>query len=366
MIPVASTIVFTGFPGFLGSELLPRVLAREPAAHAVCVVQRRFLPLARERLAVLESRHVSLHGRVQLAEGDIVDANLGLRDADTIKPRVTAIYHLAALYDLSVARDVAMRVNVQGTERVLHFAAQCPRLERLHYVSTCYVSGRHPGVFRESDLDVGQTFNNHYEETKYLAEVAVRRMMRGGLPATIYRPSIVVGDSTTGETQKYDGPYFAMQWLLRQKRVAIMPVVGRPGDSEFNVVPRDFVVDAIAWLSGLPSSRGATYALADPNPLTVDEILRAMAAHTERTMVRVPLPLAVAKWSIERLPGVYELLRIPSSAVDYFVHPTRYETRLASAALAGSGIACPRFTDYAPALVRFMRGHPEVGSAAMA
>ena len=76
--------------------------------------------------------------------------------------------------------------------------------------------------------------------------------MRAGMPATIYRPSIVVGDSRTGETQKYDGPYFAMQWLLRQKRVAIMPVVGSPSDTEFNVVPRDFVIDAITWLSGAP------------------------------------------------------------------------------------------------------------------
>ena len=366
MTPMSSTIVFTGFPGFLGSELLPRILAREAAASAVCVVQRRFLALARERLAMLEARDPSLRGRVRLAEGNIVDANLGLHDADALKARVTSIYHLAALYDLSVARDVAMRVNVHGTERVLHFAAQCRKLERLHYVSTCYVSGRHRGVFHESDLDVGQTFNNHYEETKYLAEVAVRRMMRAGMPATIYRPSIVVGDSVTGETQKYDGPYFAIQWLLRQKRLAVMPVIGRPGETQFNVVPRDFVVDAITWLSGLARSRGATYALADPEPLTVDGLLRAMAEHTERTMVRVPLPLGVAKWSIEQMPGVYELLRIPSTAVDYFVHPTRYDTSAATAALSGSGIACPRFTDYAPALVRFMRAHPEVGSAAMA
>ena len=361
-----NTIVFTGFPGFLGSELLPRILAREPAASAVCVVQRRFAALARERLAMLETRDASLRGRVRLAEGDITDANLGLRDADALKARVTSIYHLAALYDLSVARDVAMRVNVHGTERVLHFAAQCRQLERLHYVSTCYVSGRHRGVFHESDLDVGQVFNNHYEETKYLAEVAVRRMMRAGMPATIYRPSIVVGDSVTGETQKYDGPYFALQWLLRQKRLAVMPVIGRPGDTEFNVVPRDFVIDAITWLSGLPRSRGATYALADPQPLTVDEILRTMAEFTERTMVRIPLPLGMAKWSIERMPGVYELLRIPSSAVDYFVHPTRYDTSAAAAALSGSGITCPRFADYAPALVRFMRANPGVGSAAMA
>ncbi|HEX2779562.1 MAG TPA: SDR family oxidoreductase, partial [Gemmatimonadaceae bacterium] len=250
------TIVFTGFPGFLGSELLPRVLRREHDARAICVVQRRWMDLARARLAGIESRDPWLRGRTELAEGDIVEPNLALRDVESLRDSVSAIYHLAAVYDLSVARDLAMRVNVQGTERVLHLAAQSPRLERLHYVSTCYVSGRHRGVFRESDLDVGQTFNNHYEETKYLAEVAVRRAMRGGLPATVYRPSIVVGDSLTGATQKYDGPYFALQWLLRQSRVAVMPVVGDPTATEFNVVPRDFVIDAFEYLSALPRSVG--------------------------------------------------------------------------------------------------------------
>src|SRR6185295_13240080 len=106
------------------------------------------------------------------------------------------------------SREVGMRVNVDGTRHVLDFAAAQPSLERLHYVSTCYVSGRYQGVFAESDLEKGQTFNNYYEETKYLAEVEVQRRMREGLPATIYRPSVVVGDSTSGATQKYDGPYF--------------------------------------------------------------------------------------------------------------------------------------------------------------
>ncbi|NUR78523.1 MAG: SDR family oxidoreductase [Thermoleophilia bacterium] len=359
------TILFTGFPGFLGSELLPRVLRRERGSRALCVVQRRYMTLARERLTRIEAADPTIAGRTDLLEGDIVQPNLGIRDAESLRGSLTSIYHLAAVYDLSVPRDVAMRVNVAGTERVLHLAAQSPRLERLHYVSTCYVSGRHRGVFRETDLDVGQTFNNHYEETKYLAEVAVRRAMRAGLPATVYRPSIVVGDSITGATQKYDGPYFAMQWLLRQPRVAMMPVVGDPGVTEFNVVPRDFVIEAIDYLSAHPRSLGATFALADPRPLTVREILDTLAESVDRRVVRIPLPLGVAKWTIDRIPGVYELMRIPSSAVDYFVHPTRYDTVDASGALAGSGIVCPSFRSYAPVLVRFMREHPEIGSAAM-
>lgn len=359
------TLFFTGFPGFLGSELLPRVLSRSADAGAVCLVQPRYAALARTRAGELTQRHPGLAGRVRIVEGDITRADLGLDDAGALEGDTVEVYHLAAVYDLSVGRDVGMRVNVEGTRNVLDFARRCAGLRRFQYVSTCYVSGRHPGTFSEDDLEVGQRFNNFYEETKYLAEVQVRHAMRQGLPASIYRPAIVVGDSTTGATQKYDGPYFAVQWLLRQPRVALMPVVGAPGRTEFDVVPRDFVVDAIAWLSGRAESAGRTFNLADPHPLTVDGMLDELARATGRRMIRLPLTLKLAKGLIDHVPGVYALMRIPSSAVDYFVHPTRYATEATQAALAGSGIRVPRFPEYADRLVEFVRQHPEIGSAAM-
>jgi thioester reductase-like protein len=363
-----SYVFFTGFPGFLGTALLPRVLARLPDAGAVCLVQPSWAALARQRAAELEAEEPAMRGRLELVEGDITLPDLGLRpaDADAFRRDVVEIFHLAAVYDLSVKRDLAVRVNVEGTRNMLDFAAACPRLRRFQYVSTCYVSGRHAGRFGEEELEKGQSFNNFYEETKYLAEALVRSRMAEGLPATIYRPAVVVGDSMTGETQKYDGPYFVLQWLLRQPRIAFMPVVGRAGAHVFNMVPRDFVVGAIAHLSGRPESLGRTYQLADPHPLTVAALLDEMARATRRTLVRVPLPLGVAKWSIDRVPGVYRLLRIPSSAVDYFVHPTLYDTRQASADLAGSGVACPPVPRYLPALVAFMERHAEIGAAAMA
>jgi nucleoside-diphosphate-sugar epimerase len=256
-------------------------------------------------------------------------------------------------------------VNVEGTRHVLALARGAPGLARFHHVSTCYVSGRFPGLFREGDLERGQAFNNFYEETKYLAEVEVDRARREGMPATVYRPAVVVGDSATGETQKYDGPYYAMRWLLRQPRLAIMPVVGDPRATVFNVVPRDFVVDAIAHLSARAETAGGTYALADPDPPTVDEMLRILARATGRRVLRVPLTRGMAKGAIRRVPGVYRLMRIPAPAVDYFVHPTRYGTDAARAALAGSGIAVPPFASYAGRLVRFVREHPEIGSGAM-
>lgn len=295
---------------------------------------------------------------MRFVEGDIS------RRIDADPSEVTQILHLAALYDLSLHRHLGLQINVAGTAHVLDFAERCRSLERLHYVSTCYVSGRYDGLFREDDLDVGQCFNNFYEETKYLAEQAVRH--RSGIPWTIYRPSVVVGDSVSGATQKFDGPYFVMRWLLRQPRIAVLPVVGDPRRYRFNVVPRDFVVKAIEHLIANPEKAGRTYQLADPEPLTVDETIRALSSATGRTILRLPLPRRLARFAIARVPGVRNVLRIPAEAVDYFVQPTAYDTTNARAALAPAGIGVPRFVAYLPRLVEFVMAHPEVGSLPMA
>lgn len=359
------TLLFTGFPGFLGKELLPRVLARRSDAEAVCVVQEKFADQARDAREALARAHPHTAGRIRLAAGDITAPGLGLA-AGELPGDVVEIHHLAAIYDLGVPRAPALRVNLDGTRNVLDVAERCPALERLHYVSTCYVSGRHPGLFREEDLEVGQAFNNHYEETKYLAEREVRARMKAGLPATIYRPAITVGDAATGVTQKYDGPYYAIQWLVRQPgRVVLMPVVGDMS-AQVNVVPRDFVVGAIAHLAGLAASKGKTYQLADPAPLTANEMLDVIGRALGKRLVRVPLGVKTAKFAIEKVPGVYWLLRIPSPLVDYYVHPTRYDTTNARAELSAAGMSCPPFTSYVERMVAFVRANPGVGAVPMA
>lgn len=359
-------VFFTGFPGFLGSELLPRVLARHGASvRALCLIQREFRAVAEERLRSLTTRYPPLQDRVELREGDIVRSDLGLSGLGELSEQVVEVFHLAAIYDLAVAREPALRVNVLGTENMLHFAGACRQLRRFQYMSTCYVSGRYAGAFTEEDLDRGAPFNNYYEETKHLAEVAVRKSMAAGLPATIYRPSIVVGDSRSGATQKYDGPYYIIQLLLRQKEIAIAPVLGRARYTRVNVAPRDFVVDAVAELSGQERSLGRTYALADPEALTVREMLSVLAQATGRQLIRAPLPAMLARKALENIAPLQQWMRIPPEALDYFTHPTYYTCTNALRDLANSGIRCPRFADYAPTLVQYMREHPEIPTGGM-
>jgi len=148
-------------------------------------------------------------------------------------------------------------------------------------------------------------------------------------------------DSRTGATQKYDGPYFLIRWLLRQPRIAVLPVVGKPSLTCMNLVPTDYVVDAVSYLSGLDASVGKVYQLSDPAPLTVSELIEVVGRAARRIVVRVPFPRVAAKFFIDRVPGINWLMQIPSPAIDYLVHPTRYTCAGTLADLEGTGLKVP-------------------------
>ncbi len=173
--PEPSSVLFTGFPGFIGARLIPPLLELRRGVRVTCLVQEKFLSPAREAVEAMAAAHPRTRGRIDLALGDITAPGLGLGEAAAKKLRKSLVgcYHLAAVYDLAVARDVGLRINVEGTRNVLDFVGEAPHLKRLDYVSTAYVSGTAVGAYRETDLDVGQSFKNFYEETKFLAEVAV-------------------------------------------------------------------------------------------------------------------------------------------------------------------------------------------------
>lgn len=362
-----ATVVLTGFPGFLASAFLPNLLSRlDPATSVTCLVQSHHRPLAEQRAAEIASAFPDRMDRIRLVEGDITRPGLGLSDnGRALQPETREVYHFAALYDLALSRPLGMKINVQGTVNVLDFIEACSRFDRLHYVSTCYVSGRFPGDFTENDLVHNNRFNNFYEETKYLAEVEVQNRMKRGLNATIYRPSIVVGDSRTGATQKYDGPYGALRWVLRWHKVAPLVSVGNGDQYHVNLAPRDFVVAAISRLSGLEVSRNIVYQLCDPNPPTVNQLYEIFSRTTGRRIVKFPLPAALAKGLFKYLPGASRTTHIVPEAIDYFTQPTEFTCENTLRDLDGSGIACPAFADYAPTMVRFVQEHPDISADAM-
>jgi len=341
-------ILLTGYPGFIGRRLADRLV--DGGARVTALVEPRMAAAAR----------AAANGRLEIVEGDISQHRLGLPDDEwtRLAAGLRHVFHLAAIYDLGVPLELAQRVNVDGTGNVLDLCRACERLERLHYVSTAYVAGRRTGVVYEHELALGQGFKNHYESTKFQAELWVRQEL-DRVPATIYRPAIVVGDSRTGETQKFDGPYFMLRVIALCARAGMpVPQFGR-SDAPFNVVPVDFVLDALLAGAGEPAAAGETLHLVDPEPVTAAELMRilgqAYAGRTPRYRLAPSLVSAVL-----RVPSARRLFGgAPRESIRYLNHPVRFDTRRAAHLLGGAGLRVPRFQEYVEPLVRFYREHED-------
>lgn len=342
--------LLTGFPGFIGTRLSRKLLADDPDLQIVALVEPRMAGRARD---VAEE----FGGRLEVLEGDITDPKLGLSEAkyDELAGQVRRVYHLAAIYDLAVPEAVAIRVNVDGTEHMLHFCRACKDLERLHYVSTCYVAGKRKGLVKESELDEGQEFKNHYESTKFAAEVLVRDSMPE-IPTTVYRPGIVVGDSKTGDTQKFDGPYFILWFIDRMALFGL--TVGDLGTEEanFNAVPVDFIVDAIAVCTQDSETVGATLQLADPNPLNTRQFVGLLS---QTYLNKRPWGPHVPDWVMRPFLAVKPVRKFyggtPFESLVFLKHPVVYDTTEATRHLARNGLRCPSFHEYVPVMVDFFR-----------
>jgi thioester reductase-like protein len=350
---MAGLALFTGFPGFIGKRLVRRLLADDPELRVAAIVESSMADKARSAAGDIEGGD-----RIDVLEGDIGERGLGLGDEDLerLKAETTVAYHLAAIYNLAVPLRVAQRVNVDGTGNVLELCAACEKLERLNYVSTAYVAGERHGVVYEHELAFGQGFKNHYESTKFQAELWVREMM-DRVPTTIYRPAIVVGDSRTGETQKFDGPYYMLRTIaVSAHRHMPIPQFGS-SDAPFNVVPVDFVVDALASVASEPSAEGETLHLVDPEPVSARELLTLLSREYAGKEPGYKLPPRVVENSL-RIKAVREMFSgAPTEGIRYLNHEVRFDTRRADDLLGRAGLRCPRFEEYVGPMVRFFREH---------
>jgi thioester reductase-like protein len=344
----------TGFPGFIGRRLVAALLA-EPEARVTALVEPRMVEAARAAAAELDGAE-----RVEILPGDIAERGLGLADLDRerLEAEMTAAFHLAAIYDLSVPLELAQRVNVDGTGNVLELCSRAEHLERLNYVSTAYVAGLRHGVVYEHELALGQGFKNHYESTKFQAELWVREAM-DRVPTAILRPAIVVGDARTGETQKFDGPYYILRVIAVLERLGRpLPNFGR-ADAPFNVVPVDFVVDAMVAASHDLTATGRTLHLVDPDPMTARELTAMLSRHYAGRETRGRVPSGAVEMAMRSAFVRRVFAGTPRESIRYLNHSVRFDTRQADELLGRHGLRCPRFADYAGAIVRFFREHED-------
>jgi nucleoside-diphosphate-sugar epimerase len=351
------SIFITGFPGFIAGRLVERLASAD--TQFFLLVQPQFVDTAMESVEkISHARNVPLEN-FALVEGDITKPNLGIAetDIDPITAEATDIFHLAAVYDLEVAKDLAYAVNLGGTKNVNEFARSLRKLRRYSYVSTCYVAGKRKGRILETDLEHNAGFRNFYEETKYLAEMEVERLKKE-LPVTIFRPSIVVGDSKTGETAKYDGIYYLIHYLRRAPTLLRLINVGNT-KVRLNLVPVDFVVESMAALAFDESAEGETLALADPAPLTTAELFDAIAAKLSGKPSAVTPPPRLIEVSLST-PISPPITGLPLFGVPYFFIEQEYDTRESANQLLQHGIRCPRFGSYVGNLLNFVEKHPKL------
>lgn len=356
-MPFNETIFLTGFPGFIAERLVERLVRRD--TQFFLLVQPQFVEKATQAVERIANRTQTPLENFALIEGDISQPNLGISDDDleTIRDETTDVFHLAAAYDLSVDRGTATRVNLEGTRNVNELCRNLPNLLRYNYISTCYVAGRREGRILETDLEHDAGFRNFYEETKYLAELEVEKL-KDDLPVTIFRPSVVVGDSETGETVKYDGIYYLIQYLRKSPGLLRFVNVGNK-DVSLNLVPVDFVVEGIAALSHDDNAIGKTVALADPEPLTTAELFDTIAeVLTKKRSMLTPPPSLVEGFLM--LPMSPPVTGLPHHAVPYFFLAQTYDTARADELLVRHSIRCPGFRDYAGKLIDFVEKHPRL------
>ncbi len=347
------TVLLTGATGFVGMELLARYLERSERS-ILTIVRARTDEDARERIdAVLENlfgyRAGAYADRVTAVAGDVTAPRLGLDSVrwDWLAAQSTMIVHCAASVSFGLSLDEARAVNVEGTRRMLQLAGRAQQLgvlERYGQVSTAYVAGTHAGRFFESDLDVGQSFHNSYEQSKFESEQLVRS--QPGLPFTIMRPSIVVGDRNSGWTAAFNVLY----WPLRALARGLFPAVPATASAPVDVVSIDYVADGIYALCEAGGIRQTYHLTAGSEASTIAEIAELASGYFEQPLPKLltPAEFMSADHGVPR-----SMLEEGAMYFPYFSVATTFDDALTRAQLQPAGISVTPLREYMSRLLDY-------------
>ncbi|MGI8938994.1 MAG: SDR family oxidoreductase [Iamia sp.] len=355
-----TTYLVTGATGFLGGQLVERLLADDDATvHAL---------VRASSVGRLGSRRRQWSGgeRVHPVVGDLLTEGLGIDDetVDELTGTVDHLVHLAALYDMTADDATNEAINVDGTGRVVALAGRLG-VGCLHHVSSVAVAGEHKGRFTEDMFDEGQDLASPYHRTKFEAERIVRTEC--DVPWRVYRPAIVVGHSVTGQIDKIDGPYYLFELIRRAANLPSLLRIAAPDVGRTNVVPVDFVADAMAHLIHVEGLDGQAFHLAHPTPQPVTAVFNAFAkaAGAPRLVPVLPKATLSAAASLGELVGrmipgadlardlTLDQLEIPPEVLPHVAFEPTFDTSATEAVLAGTGIASPELRSYAGVLWKY-------------
>ena len=335
-------VLITGFPKLLARRMALRLHAG--GAQVSLLISEAQADAARE----------FAHAAMDVLVGDVSAMHLGLSTAEyrEVTAGVTDVLHAAEESTLGSRREEMRRGNLTGTQAVLELAIDCQKLRRFTHLSTVFVSGDRVGVIAEDELAYGQAFRNPYEETKFEAELLVRRAM-GQIPATVLRPSIVVGDTKTGEIDRFDGPYALAILLVTSPLQVPVPLPG-DGVAPLNAVPIDYVVDAAMAIHKDARAVGRTFHLVDPNPSSSRRVYELIAQRSGKKLPRLSLGYKLTD-ALLKLPGLERLTREQRAAIAYVNHLAFYSSRHTLEILDGTGIRCPPIESYLDNLIEYVR-----------
>src|SRR3954451_13561925 len=262
----------TGATGFIGRNLVQRLLQPDGTIYALVRAG------SRGRLEELRTSWGADGARIVPVAGDLSQPSLGVSEEDllTLRGEVDHFFHLAAIYDMTAGAEAQEIANVEGTRHAVELAgaieAGC-----FHQISSIAVAGLYKGEWREDMFEEAEKLDTHpYYRTKHESERVVRQ--ESSRPWRVYRPGIVVGDSRTGAIDKVDGPYYGFKLLQQMRRVlpSWLPTLGVEG-GRINIVPVDYVADALDHIAHQPGLDGQAFSLTDPNPKTVGQLLHLFA-----------------------------------------------------------------------------------------
>ena len=345
---MSSPVFLTGATGFLGMEVLARLLEKGDR-DVICLVRASDSAAAQERLedvmAKLWRDPSPYLGRARAIAGDVTAPGLGMDKAEraAAAEEVCAVMHCAASISFDLPLDEARQINVEGTREIIGFAREAKslgRLERFIHVSTAYVAGITKGTFGESELDADQAFRNTYEQTKWEAEHVVNDA--SDLDPVIARPSIVMGESGSGWTPAFNVLYFPIRVFSR----GLFPEVPARPEALVDVVPVDYVADALVHLLQDTSSSGVVNLVSGREACTVDDLIGMTSAAfgKERPKVVPPGTTGTGSAAHDEKAQVY---------FPYFDMDMVFDDSRARALLGPAGIRCPHLTDYFPRLIDY-------------
>ena len=356
----------TGATGFIGKRLVKKLLERKGSVVHFLIRQE-----SEGKVAGLRKYWGAGAARVLPVFGDLTAKKLGV-SADAIKQikgQIDHFYHLAAVYDLGADEASQIAVNIEGTRNTVELAAAI-QARHFHHVSSIAAAGLYEGVFREDMFEEAENYEHPYFMTKHESEKIVRHECK--LPWSVYRPAMVVGDSSTGQMDKIDGPYYFFKLIQRMRQVLPpwMPSVGLEG-GRINIVPVDFVVNALDAISHQKGITKKCFHLVDPVGYRVGDVLDifSRAAHAPKMNLFINaallgfIPRSVTKGLMALAPvrrvrqAIMKDLGLPEDMLTFVNYPTRFDCRDTLAALKGTGVACPNLKDYAWRLWDYWERH---------